>query len=43
MSKPTEKDEGDSRAKAFEKMYKGSHPDGPYPSLELKPKLESKT
>ena len=32
--------EGDSRAEAFEKEYKQSHPDGPYPPLETKPKTE---
>lgn len=40
VSKPTDKDEGDARASAFEKMYKDSHPDGPYPPVELKLKLK---
>jgi len=34
--------EGDSRADAFEKEYKQSHPDGPYPPMEIKPKPETK-
>jgi len=34
--------EGDSRAEAFENEYKHSHPDGPYPPVEIKPKPETK-
>jgi hypothetical protein len=34
------KEKGDTVAKAFERMYKESHPDGPYPQLEIQPKLE---
>jgi hypothetical protein len=34
------KEKGDTVAKAFERMYKESHPDGPYPQVEIKPKLE---
>jgi hypothetical protein len=38
--KPSEKKVGDEVAKAFEQEYKESHPNGPYPSLEPKPKPE---
>lgn len=41
--KATSKEEGDAVAKAFEQMYKQSHPNGPYPPVELKPKLESQS
>ena len=34
--KPADKEEGDARAKAFEKEYNESHPNGPYPPVELK-------
>ena len=34
---------GDSRAEAFENEYKQSHPNGPYPPLETKPKPETKS
>jgi len=40
--KPADQAEGDARAKAFEQAYKQSHPDGPYPPVEIKPKSESK-
>ena len=36
--KPADKEEGTARAKAFEQEYKSSHPDGPYPLVEVKPK-----
>jgi hypothetical protein len=36
-------DEGNARAKAFERAYKESHPEGPYPPVELKPEPESQT
>ena len=39
--KPAAKEEGEARAKAFERMYRESHPNGPYPPVELKPKSES--
>ena len=29
---------GDPRTTAFEQMYRASHPGGPYPSIETKPK-----
>jgi hypothetical protein len=35
-------EEGDAVAKAFEQEYEDSHPDGPYPPVELKPRPESK-
>jgi len=41
VPKPSSK-EGDSRAEAFEKEYKQSHPAGPYPPMETKPKPETK-
>jgi len=34
--KPSDQ-EKDTRAEAFEKEYKESHPDGPYPPVEIKP------
>jgi hypothetical protein len=37
------KKEGDARAKAFEQAYMESHPNGPYPPVELKQKSESKS
>ncbi len=39
-TKPTSQEEGEAIAKAFEQAYKQSHPNGPYPSVELKPKAE---
>ena len=30
--------EGETRARAFVQMYKDSHPDGPYPALEVEPR-----
>ncbi len=36
------KQEEDARIKAFEQEYKSSHPDGPFPGVELKPKQKSK-
>jgi len=36
--KPTGKEEGDARAKAFEQAYKETHPNGPYLRVELKPR-----
>jgi len=41
VPKPSNK-EGDSRAEAFEKEYTQSHPAGPYPPVETKPKPETK-
>jgi hypothetical protein len=41
VPKPSGK-EGDYRAEAFEKEYRQSHPDGPYPPVEIKPKPETK-
>jgi hypothetical protein len=38
--KPIAQKEGDAIAKAFEQMYKDSHPDGPYPPVEIRPELE---
>ena len=32
--KPSDKEEGTARAKAFEQEYKSSHPDGPYRPVE---------
>jgi hypothetical protein len=40
VPKPVSK-EVDSRAEAFEKEYKQSHPDGPYPPVETKPKTKT--
>jgi hypothetical protein len=40
--KPANQDEGNARAKAFERAYKESHPNGPYPTLEPKSKPEAK-
>ena len=40
VPKPSIK-EGDSRAEAFEKEYKQSHPGGPYPPVETKAKPET--
>jgi hypothetical protein len=40
--KPVSKEEADSRARAFEEMYRESHPEGPYPPVQPKPKPESK-
>jgi len=40
--KPPVKEE-DHRAEAFEKEYKDTHPDGPYPPMEIKPKSEAKS
>jgi hypothetical protein len=37
LSKPTAEVK-DTRAEAFEKEYKESHPDGPYPPVEISPK-----
>jgi len=42
VPKPSIK-EGDSRAEAFEREYKESHPGGPYPAVETKPKPETNT
>jgi hypothetical protein len=39
-SKPTSKNEGDEAAKAFERAYTETHPNGPYPPVELKPKQQ---
>lgn len=39
--KRSEREVGDETAKAFEKEYAESHPDGPYPVVELKPKGEA--
>jgi hypothetical protein len=33
----TSKEEGDLRAKALEQAYRESHPNGPYPKMEVKP------
>ena len=33
----------DTRAEAFEKEYRESHPDGPYPPLEISPKQMAKS
>jgi hypothetical protein len=41
--KPAAQKEGDAIAKAFEQMYKESHPNGPYPPVEIKPKQEPKS
>jgi hypothetical protein len=39
--KPTDKEEGEARAKAFEQMYKESHPDGPYPSVRTEARAKT--
>lgn len=41
--KPASGKERDALAKALDQMYKNSHPDGPYPPVEIKPKPEQKT
>jgi len=33
--KPLSKEEAEARAKAFEEMYKTSHPNGPYAPVEI--------
>jgi len=33
--------EAEARAKAFVEAYKTSHPDGPYPRVEIEPKDSS--
>ena len=33
----------DTRAEAFEKEYKESHPNGPYPPVEIHPKGEARS
>ena len=38
---PAKKEEGEARARAFEREYKDSHPDGPYLPLAAKQKQEA--
>ena len=38
MSASDDKEKGDAAARAFEQMYKETHPNGPYPPVVLKPK-----
>ncbi len=40
MSTKSDAQEGETRAKAFEQAYKDTHPNGPFPPVELKPKLK---
>jgi hypothetical protein len=42
VPKPSSKQE-DPRIEAFEKEYSGSHPNGPYPQVEIRPKQETKS
>jgi len=35
-------EEKDTRPEAFEKEYKDSHPNGPYPPVEIKPRADAK-
>jgi hypothetical protein len=39
-SEPDSKAKGDAAAKAFEQAYKETHPNGPYPPVELRRKEE---
>jgi len=40
QEKPAKKEDSDAIAKAFEQEYKDSHPNGPFPPVEVKPKAE---
>ncbi|HYB07139.1 MAG TPA: hypothetical protein VEB87_03170 [Nitrososphaerales archaeon] len=37
---PTKQEEWDAAAKSLEQAYKQSHPNGPYPPVEIKSKPE---
>jgi hypothetical protein len=37
-SEPVKKEEMEAEAKALEQAYKETHPNGPYPPVEVKPK-----
>ena len=36
--KPTDAEKADARSEAFERAYRESHPNGPYPPVEDQPK-----
>ena len=36
--KPADKGKGDARPEAFERAYRDTHPNGPYPPVEVQPK-----
>ena len=42
VPKPNSRQE-DPRTEAFEKEYRESHPNGPYPKMETRPKQEAKS
>ena len=42
MSAKSDAQEGETRAKAFDQAYKDTHPNGPFPAIEVKPKTKPK-
>ena len=40
--KPADKEKGDARPEAFDRAYRDTHPNGPYPPVEVQPKQKDK-